>query len=159
MLSEVHCNNFIRKSLNWGFKIPDSQVGKHHIKNCFDGFGIWNKTPIYWESKFFPEPVKRISHNDLFKRKHQVENLIQISTEFGDSPHLAMYCIFIRVASRKINLYIIRNAQLKEIYFNSNKSFTIEEIHNFAGGRADISTNLKDDNTDLWKILNLGVLK
>lgn len=170
MLNEKDCNCFIKNLLDFGFKIPDSQVGKRHIKNCFDGFGVFDSLPLYWESKFFSEPKKHLTRKELFSRKHQVENLIMIYEAFkvrNTSKELSefilnclcLYCIFIRITSRKVKLFIIKNAELKEMYMSKKQSFTIEEISKLSSGEMVLSTNLESIDINFWSLLNLKGMK
>jgi hypothetical protein len=157
MLSEIDCNLFIKKSLDWGYKMSDSNSATRNktIKRAFDGFGTLRGISVYWESKYFPEPRKRVGFKALFERKHQVENLIELSEKYKKygKPVLSLFCIFIRVASQKVHLHIITNDKLKEMYLSKEKSFIVEEISEFD---TILSTNLDNETIDLWKLLSPG---
>jgi len=163
MLSEKECNKFIKDILDWGYKIPDSDSRTKNtvIKRCFDGFGVAEGIPIYWESKYFSEPKKTISHKELFGRKHQVENLISIYDSFRKKPSittncLTIYCVFMRVEARKVKVFTISNPWLKDMYFSNKKSYSIEEITEVSRGSTILSTNLEADTNeiDIWKLLD-----
>lgn len=163
MLSEKECNKFMKDILDWGYKIPDSDSRTKNtvIKRCFDGFGVAEGIPVYWESKYFSEAKKKISHKELFGRKHQVENLISIYDSFRKHPTittncLTIYCVFMRIEARKVKLFIISNPWLKDMYLSNKKSFTIEEITEVAREGNVLSTNLESEvgTTDLWKLLD-----
>lgn len=54
-MKEAELNTIISKSLNryekgWGFKIPDPSYGEG-TQRCFDGFGAFNRKPLYFETK------------------------------------------------------------------------------------------------------------
>lgn len=136
----------------------NSAIGNRTIKRPFDGFGHLRGFSVYWESKYFPEPRKRVGFKALFKRKHQVENLIELSEGYKKQGTvcLSLFCIFIRVAARKVHLHIITNDKLKETYLSKKKSFIVEEISEFD---TILSTNLDDEAIDLWKLLNPGEIK
>jgi hypothetical protein len=161
MLSEKDCNLFIKKKLDWGFKIPDSdnRVKNQTVKRPFDGFGVALSLPVYWESKYFPEPKKRVTRKELFSRKHQVENLLSILSSFGDGVRLTvnclvMYCVFMRTTdARKLKLYVIANSQLKDMYLSDKNSFTIDELARGSNRGVVLSTNLEKESMDFWKML------
>lgn len=69
MQYEYQLNTVIGHSLDIHYKIPD-------IGNCikpFDGFGIVNQTPVFWEAKFLREP--KSFHFDRLE-DHQIRYLM-----------------------------------------------------------------------------------
>jgi hypothetical protein len=164
MLNEVACNLFIKKLMGWGYKIPDSQNKNKTIRRPFDGFGVYDGFPIYYESKYFPDSFKKVTKKKLFNRKHQIENLILIHScfekRFGAIMNLTvqdlcLYCIFMRIASTKVKLFIIKNETLRDFYMSrkENQSYTIEEIEKASKGGTVLSTNLDVTKVNLWNLI------
>jgi len=75
-MKEAEVNNIIRKSLDWGYKIPDDGSSMSMgIKRPFDVFGIIDGRPIYIESK----AMNKMQSFNLGKiRDHQIKSLVDI---------------------------------------------------------------------------------
>lgn len=81
MTSEADLNNIIRKSIihagGWAYKIPDP-IGLSALTasmRAFDGFGVLQGIPLYWEAKF---ANAFYSFNLSLIQDHQIHNLLQI---------------------------------------------------------------------------------
>lgn len=107
--TEQQFNSLIGRNLDIHYKIPD-------IGNCikpFDGFGIINKTPIYWESKFLREP-KSFNFNRL--EDHQLYYL----TEFKKACPHSLCVLLIGVVFGRGDLRVFYYTDLEDI-FNRKK--------------------------------------
>ena len=118
-MNEASFNHDIGKSLEWSYKIPDdgSSIGIGG-KRPFDGFGIVNGKPVYWESKFL-KSVSAFNFDNL--KQHQIDNLFAIKKLAPDS-----YCLFIvgvQYSTRETRAYIFHD--IEEIFKRKRDSKSI----------------------------------
>lgn len=87
-MNEAKLNLAIGKSLDWYYKIPDDGISlKFGGRRPFDGIGIINGFPVYWESKL----LKSVSSFNFSRLKdHQLGSLIRIKTLCPRS-----FCLFL----------------------------------------------------------------
>lgn len=86
---EKDFNTIFRRSLDWGYKISDAG-GQLSGQKPFDGFGMLDGTPIYFESKFLPKPM---SFNLNRIEDHQIDNLLKISKLNNDIHCVIVLCV------------------------------------------------------------------
>lgn len=93
MKNEAEFNTIVTKSLDWGFKIPDTGNSVMYApKNRlpFDGFGAVNGKPVYFESKYL-STVRAFNFNRL--EDHQIENLLKLKELMPDALVLFLICV------------------------------------------------------------------
>lgn len=78
MQDEAEVNRIFRKALDWGTKISDPQAGEATttVERPFDGFGILNALPLYWEGKHIKGGLRAFNLGDI--KDHQIANLLAI---------------------------------------------------------------------------------
>lgn len=116
-MHESDINTIVRNSLDWGFKIPDptGMTALTASSRCFDGFGIHENIPVYWESKF---SQKLQSFNLQRLEDHQVEALTEIKKLLPDAKVWVIYGV--HVGRGDTRLYIFDWSYLKTRYENKN---------------------------------------
>jgi len=74
-MKESSLNTIINQSINrkyWNHKISDG-IGGISVQNPFDGFGIMNDKPLYYEAKLIKGGMYAFNFSKI--EDHQVENL------------------------------------------------------------------------------------
>lgn len=82
-MEESSLNTIIKNSLVWASKIPDpsNEFAKTSAR-AFDGFGVLNHKPLYWEAKY----LSKLQSFDLQRiADHQIDNLCAIKEQLPDS--------------------------------------------------------------------------
>lgn len=79
-MNEQEFNTIVGNSLQWRHKIADG--GRHGLLP-FDGMGIFENKPLYWESKFLRKPE---AFNFSRLEDHQIENLHKVQELLGGDP-------------------------------------------------------------------------
>jgi penicillin-binding protein-related factor A (putative recombinase) len=108
MKNEKELNTIIKNSLSWGFKISDPpKVAIHSFqKNCFDGFGILETRPVYWEAKFLKN-LESFNLNSI--ADHQINNLSIIKKLMPDA--FCWIVLGIRVGRNDSRIYLFDNIE------------------------------------------------
>ena len=73
-MDERDVNRIMARSLDFGYKIPDppQQAATSSGQRPFDGFGVWDLSPVYWEAKF----ARQVKSFDLSRiAPHQADAL------------------------------------------------------------------------------------
>ena len=112
-MNEADINTVVRNSLTWGFKIPDPQgmSALSATSRCFDGFGVHNNLPVYWESKF---SQKLQSFNLQRLEPHQAKALTDIIINL--SPVCAWVIYGVHADRGDTRLYVFDWAYLQKRY-------------------------------------------
>lgn len=85
--------------MEWRHKIAD--VGR--MPKPFDGFGIFNGVPVYWESKNLKKPQ---SFNFKRLEDHQIFNLLEIKNRLKDENHTwLLICVDFGRADKRVFLF------------------------------------------------------
>lgn len=98
-MNEAQLNTIIGNSLDWKHKISDG--GRHGLLP-FDGFGILNNQPIYWEAKFLRKP-ESFNFNKL--QDHQIENLLQVQNLLPNNPSWFIIGVNFGRADKRVFLF------------------------------------------------------
>lgn len=123
MTDEAELNTIIKNSLTWASKIPDP--GNDFAKTsarAFDGFGVLNGKPIYWEAKY----MNKLQSFDLQRiADHQIENLCAIKEQIPDALCLIILGVNTGRADKRIFVFddpfeIKRRRTLRENYLKKD---------------------------------------
>ncbi len=124
MTDEAGLNTIIKNSLQWGSKVPDP--GNDFAKATarpFDGFGILNGKPFYWEAKF-SKKIESFSLQDI--RDHQIENLCKIK-ELNPSSH-CWVILGIKVGRADNRIYIFDDPFVVRQRRDEKKNYLKKEL-------------------------------
>lgn len=131
MFNEAKLNTIIKNSINiheWAFKIPDHAKGKSFVTNPFDGFGILNNKPLYYETKLIKKGIYAFSFDRI--EEHQWKNLKQISDLLKDNCYCFIFVGFYEIRKLKIVMVFDFNFLWQEKQLG-RKSFTKKELMQF----------------------------
>lgn len=140
---EKDLNRIVCSSLDWAHKIGDtvSYNSQVHQKLPFDGFGLLNGIPIYFECKWLP---RAMSFNLNRIENHQIENLqkihclnpqvycvIILGVEWGKSDRRAYIFFNIEeIAKRRLEGKHYLKKELEGLPHYKIKSNKVVDIHN-----------------------------
>jgi len=129
-MKEKEVNNIIRKSLDWGYKIPDDgSAMSMGIKRPFDVFGIIDGRPIYIESKAMN---KMESFNLGRIRDHQIKNLLEIKKL--NQGAICAIALSVNCGRAKHRLYLWTDVETINTRRNNKENFKkveLEKLNNF----------------------------
>ena len=101
-MNEAKINTMIRKSLFWGFKIPDGSMGKLP----FDIFGVYQGKAIYIETKYLPSPK---SFNFHRLEDHQIKALLDIEKLNTEGAFVSLFLVAVNYGRAKIRVYYYKD--------------------------------------------------
>ena len=109
-MNEQQLNTIIGNSLDWRHKISD---GGRHGFLPFDGVGIFNNAPVYWEAKFLKKP-QSFNFNRL--EDHQIANLLEVQRLLPGNPSWFIIGVDFGHADKRV--YLFRDME----YINTRKN-------------------------------------
>ncbi len=129
MTNERELNTIIKNTLllngGWAFKIADPQ-GKAvytSIPNPFDGFGVSNHTPVYWEAKY----LNKMMAFSLKKiEDHQILHLCRIHELLTNS--ICCIILGVKISHTDNRVYIFKDIVGINERRNNNQNYLKKEL-------------------------------
>ena len=144
-MNEAQVNGMLRKSLDFGFKIPDGSM----TKLPFDLFGVYQGKGIYIETKYLPKPK---SFNFHRLEDHQISSLLNIyNLDENRNNLVSLFLIVVNYGRGDKRVFYYKD--MKEIDRRKRNK------ENILKKEFDISTNyttISKSLIDFDKILNEG---
>lgn len=133
MKQESEFNRVIRNTLllrsGFGYKISDAQGGGGQ-QRPFDGVGIYEQVPVFWEAKF-SKTLKPLNLKELFEgeRRHQMETFETIFQSVPSS-RLHLWVPYGVAIPRAPVTYLFEYATLKTLYEGGTLSLHAKVLNN-----------------------------
>jgi len=103
LYSEADFCTVIVKSLDLGFKIPDPTSDfEKTVKRVFDGFGVLQGVPIYWEAKL-TKGLKSLNLQEI--REHQIDALIEYKKALPNCHAWIIWCVTVKAGEHRVYIF------------------------------------------------------
>ena len=125
-MKESELNTIITRSIkinsNFGHKLSDQS----YDQKPFDGFGIINNKPAYFESKLIKNDFKSFNFNII--EDHQYVNLTNIDSQLKDLPHYSLITLGIWIPRKLFYTFFFDINFIKLTKENGKNSFLKKEL-------------------------------
>jgi hypothetical protein len=152
-MKESDLNTILTRSIklnsNFGHKLSDQS----YDQKPFDGFGIINKKPAYFESKLLKNDIKAFNFNLI--EDHQFANLNVISEHLNELPHYTFISLGIWIPRKIFYVFFFDINFFKEVKESGKNSFLKKELLDWIEEKKFIPVSNTEINNKKYKTLDL----